>query len=288
MNNSHKLTHNKANGNALVRTLAILLGIAGIAILGYLAFYSTQKPNDRLAELLKVSGLSDQVASIPSMIRSMADQPANPQDPEGEQKKAKALSTIDQHFAPQLLIEAIEKRASGQLTDPEIGQLLHWYNSDIGKRFVAAELAVSNERPNPETIDKALSNLSDKNERTAMGSQVESLLNTTDTMIGLQQYLAFAAIKHNMPNATSEQTAPILAQIRKGLDQIKPSAQKAAIQGITYAYRDIPMADLKQYLAFLQHPVTAKFYQASDDAMKETVYEQINAWMGASASKDTP
>jgi hypothetical protein len=243
---------------------------------------------DTAANLYQAAEVREQVRasleSMPHKIRQMFAVDAAAITP-------KQLDAVDAAAKHGFQISVFEPPALGALAnslDPAtVKKSLEFLNSDLGKRMVAADVALA--RLDEPTIDKIMSGeLASPStpERDSLTAKLEQDTESTDSAVEIYLRIGRAlavgtAIGSGMDPIAADQRA-VKASDAAQRDELAKNLREPLRRYIAYGYRDLSDADLEHLSAFLESHAGKRYVTAYNaamsagfDAMSKRCGEQI-------------
>lgn len=264
----------------LASSLLALLFSAGLAWAGDLSDASLRK-------LLDLSGVNQQVAMIPEMIKGGARQAQEEAESSG---KAAPLSKQDykelqdifgEAFQPGTLLQAVAAAVSRNVSEADAKQVLAWLESDVGRKITQAEVDATNDEARGNMMNDAGALMADK-ERVELARKLDQLQHTTDDAITIEAQMAtvmyVSVSKRLRPDQAVDEKA-FRKQVMAGID--RANVEQATLTSFVYTYRNIDIPSLKKYIAFLEQPAARRF----NDSLSTGLMEGMNKCTENAAEK---
>lgn len=206
--------------------------------------------------LLEVSGFDAQLVELPAqiktglgagMINALADPGA------GAELEALAAS-VDDAFDPAPHRAALVADLREALTDAQAGALLDWYDSALGRRLTAAEVAAASPEA-MEDVAQAVPELMTDAERVARAQRMARVNDITDFVVD-QQRRTVLATAMLVAEIGAPAEAPDLDALADQLDAMAPMMRLQVMQQMQvshlYTYRDFSLEEIDTYIGFLE------------------------------------
>jgi hypothetical protein len=195
-------------------------------------------------ELLELAGLRAQLGALAAGIRAQLQAARGRLSPED-------LATVDRiaarHFDAETLYARIRLELGRHVNAAGLAQALEWYRSPLGRRITRAEVAaLTAERDTiPWPSENRVALVQELDER---GGAAETAL---DVAIALARGLARAAepVRPAHLRLSPEHLEAQLAQART--ETLAPT-RIACLQNMLFSYRDLPDAELAEYVRFVE------------------------------------
>lgn len=219
------------------------------------------------AELARITGMDRALDEVAKGIASQGDQLAADGQAIGDAASFAATwkKVCDAAFDSTKLKTAFAARLTGKLTPAETNAIADFYTSALGKRLVAAEVASGTEAGQQEMIAKAQQLMQALTADKRRDKVIEEIIvvtkiNEMSTALAINMS---RAVMIGMSTANQSAGRMTLEDIVTATEQQKPQIAKemAAVVklSLAYAYRDMSIADLDSYAAFLSKPAGRKF-----------------------------
>ena len=222
--------------------------------------YSDELTKSSLNRLLTYSGISKQLAEMPSYVQSGLDEAAQSQAlPAGALDEIKKV--IAGAFNLSGMVESVGSEVKRAVNEADAKEILKWYTSDLGVRITKAEEAASTQTAFQEIMSTTPYLMAD-GAGVEFARKIDALIDGTGTTMlldertGIAVFTAMSKAKHpDQPVdldafkahwATQELTA-------------RANTEQYFTASLVYAYKRIEPADKEKYAAFLALPATRRF-----------------------------
>ncbi len=179
-------------------------------------------------------------------------------------------SEIDQLFSDTFTPELAEKTFKGclkrRLDHREIADVLAWYKTPIGMKIAEADSVWDINRKEKTLTYVTTESESGYKERRNLTAQIEKMTGASETEVRLTQSILRKIIKtipHDFPDAKA-----IKERLQKEMPTLE-TKRKEYIERIAYTYRDLSLAELRDYLKFLCSATGRKYTAAVREAAEE-------------------
>lgn len=176
-----------------------------------------------------------------------------------------------ENFAPDKLKAAFAQRLTGKLSPAEMMAAEDFYRSDLGKRVVAEEIAGSSKAGQEAMARDALA-VMEKLEAEPARKVALKALSAAAQIDDMSITIALNVARAMMIGLASAQTSGqrmTMEDINQAIEQMRTQTtqEMAALTALSmaYVYRNVSIADLGSYEAFMRTPAGAKFI---DEVMK--------------------
>jgi hypothetical protein len=246
----------------------------------FLSFTYANPSDKNLDELLILSGITEQISQLPSMIKAGMTQAHKQSKVMPEKKYKELVNSVDTYILASEIILVLKNELQKSITDKEIQELLVWYKSDIGKKITKAEELASTPTAYKAMIQSKELLLKDS-KRVVFSQKLDKLIGATQLAIELQLYTAvtttsamLSIIEPDVPLDIKRIHAQLFPRIMQSYDTI----QELVILSFVYAYKDISIEDLNTYMLFLNQKNTIKMNTILLEAMNKGVQKSISKW----------
>lgn len=250
-----------------------------------MSFSLASTADDSIDQLLKVSGIEDQVAQFPALIKQGMQQAKQQGTPIPETEFNSLLEAVDTTILASDIIAGIREQLETTLDQKETLKILAWYDTDLGKEITKHEKGASTPEALQEMMQSAETLLQDT-ERVEFANKVNELVGATDMAMELQRssnIAIYTAIFTAMEPEAELDLAPILAQMDSVKDQMLAATNQMITVSFVYAYKNLEIEKLNSYETFLNDTTTMKFNDAALDSMSRGFGSSIEKWAGAIA-----
>lgn len=240
-----------------------------------------QAPVDEAAAewLMQHSGLWEQLGSTGAGARAGIEAAARMAERRMPQADLdRLLAATDAAFAPATLRQAVRRALVARLPGVHLAPLRAWYDSELGRRVTAMEVAATAPGRDSDAMLRAgIRRLADLPEaRRRLVEQMVQASRGAEAMTQMAVSVA-VAVQRGASQARPDLPAPPVAELRAAM-----SAQRAqllqmygAMLQAMFAELYAPLADepLQQYLAFLRSEAGAAFTEATLAAVEEALVQ---------------
>ena len=240
---------------------------------------------ERVAELMDVSGLEEQVSSAPETFRNGIRQ-AGSQNRQVPEEALDDLEAIGKDvFSADTFVASIRNALASELSNAEVDQLLEWYRSETGRRITEAELATAQPSAQQDMMREGAALMEQRPGLTEKARRINELVKGTEFVADLNKHTT-RAIKHAVLSQMDSESQR--EQFRQYFDaqmdamsqQVEQQAQQMMVQSAVYSYRNIKPARMDAYVEFLQTPAARRFTRVSMDGLGDTLKESIDRFAG--------
>lgn len=267
----------------MIQLLASLL--LGVALLAGAPVASAQTDAKTAEELLRSSGMWQQLASIAPQVQAgfaaaAAQSGAKPTPGELE----RLSRVIDTAYAAERLRVAAVATLQAQTRADHVPALRRWYGSRIGKAITGLEEAASAEQTDPMAVAQEGATLLSAMQpaRRAALEELVTVTRSAETLVQLTFDTALAA-QQGLRSVTPDAPGTSAGELRAALEAQRPQLLQAfsglSLASYAKAYTRLPTSELQQYLAFLKSAAGQHFTDTSLQAFTSALVE-ASAEMG--------
>lgn len=240
-----------------------------------------------LHKLLVLSGVDKQVRQFPPLLRMGMEQArqqlakqaaaAHKKPPLTDAYINDLENAATRAFEPDGILQAVTKQIRRSISEEDARKMLVWFNSGTGKRINKAEEDASTPAAYRQMASMAKTLLADK-PRVQFARELDELLHLTDTTMRLQEntsaamYVAFSTANH--PDQPVHVEA-FRQKLEAALKPMRPKLVQVTILSSVYTYRNIDMASLNKYLAFLKTKRSLRFNDSLTAGMEAGVGQSL-------------
>lgn len=240
----------------LQRPLAALL-FSAIALLASAAAHA-QVPAAAAEQLMRQSGLWQQLASMPSQVRAgMAASTAQMGAPLSAAEEERVSKAIDTAYAEARLRSAALAVIQQELDARRVAQLTRWYASKLGQQIARLEERAAADVTDPGTLlrDGAAMLQAAPAERRAVIAELVKSTRSAEILLEITVEVTVAGL-NGMASVRPDAGGPSEGQVRSALQAQRPQMLQTftELAQASYAttYAVLPLSDLRAYLRFLQ------------------------------------
>ncbi|MCA9392965.1 MAG: DUF2059 domain-containing protein [Candidatus Omnitrophica bacterium] len=234
----------------------------------------------KLNRLMDISGIRIQYSEIPKVIKSAADAPAEPGQEIPQLLRDGIKQAVDDTIIAADLVDAVVAELDKKLTEPEIDDVLEWYESEQAQEITNKEIEASSAE-SLQNADRDLAALMKDPEIVAKARKIDELTGSSEFALDIQMYTQLAMISA-IANVVGPDSGIDIDQIKAQMEQARPmikmQIQEASIQNLVFTYSDLPKQGLDAYVAFLDKPTTRKFMQIVMASTKTEMESMITAF----------
>ena len=226
------------------------------------SFSFAQSKVDRLMEL---SGIQHQLESIGPMMASGLSPESTGMSDAALKKSGDVLASA---FREEKLSDHVRGELKSSLSDSETDIMLEWYKSDKARNITEAENNAT--LVQPQVLMGEVQKLQDRTKLLSLASEVAELSNAADMMMEFQKRIAlsvYAAVSAKQNPDEPMDFDAVEPVIDAQLQAVSGQMDQMVVAYMVYAWKDIPEADLEEYVAVLRTEAGRAFTQTSTSSM---------------------
>ncbi|WP_027057985.1 DUF2059 domain-containing protein [Mesorhizobium loti] len=237
-------------------------------------------PAQTISDINKANGFHEMLMGIgPGFVAAVKSAPGMP-----PQKVRDALAAaMEGAFDPAKMEAAIETRMADKLTAKELSDLASFYASPLGKQVTALEIqAAAPQAREAKKIEgaKILGELPSRDPaRLAQYKKIMDDLSAVDTGEAVALNMGYAMLSEMLGAAGKPlPDDQIMALLRKQTEGLRRDIDTDVMESAAYIYRDLPLADLKLYEAFLASPAGNHYYDQMQVALGAVMTDEARSF----------
>ncbi len=237
-------------------------------------------PAQTIGDINKVNGLHEMLMGIgPGFTAAVKSAPGMP-----PQKVQDALAAaMEGAFDPNKMETAIEARMDGKLSAKDLSDLAAFYASPLGKQVTALEIqAAAPEAKEAKKIEgaKILGELPSRDPaRLALYRTMMDDISAVDTGEAVALNMGYAMLTEMLGAAGKPlPDDQVMALLRKQTEGLRRDIDNDAMESSAYVYRDMSMADLRLYEAFLASPAGGRYYDQMQVALGAAMTDEARSF----------
>lgn len=224
--------------------------------------------------LLQHSGLSTQIESVPMMMKAGFAQAAN--DPSIDTETLESITALaDKHIDVASFKKVLAVELGKKLDKKHIAEIMKWYQSDLGKKFVAADAKATDPAFMAQLQQQAQAIMADTM-RIDYAKRLDALLGLTDRMLDMQTNVT--AAMYGVMGAMTGQAADVemlRTQLSAQMASQRGQLESMIVMMTAGMYQDMSKADLDKYEQFVNSDAGRQFNQV--------VFVQLTNWIERSS-----
>ncbi|HEY9033805.1 MAG TPA: DUF2059 domain-containing protein [Pseudomonadales bacterium] len=228
-----------------------------------------------VSQLMALSGLNDQIDSIPAGIQAGIAQSGDMEDPD-MQALSDTMMTI---FSAERLKQQTAQYLATTLDKADIEQVLDWLNSPLGRRITRLEVDSSA----PESMadmQAMLPVLMQDSQRLALMADLDRATMASEATVSMMLSIQKAMLSGMMSNAPADEQMSeadidqLLANLRP---QIEAQYREFVTASMLYTYRVLEEDDIRRYIAFADSAAGRHYHSAAIGAISQAMSEASQA-----------
>jgi hypothetical protein len=233
--------------------------------------------------LLEASGTRHAIAQIPATIAASLDTPQPGVDLPHDVRLALKDAAAQAYQAEQL-IKVVRDRMGRDLSEGQVGDVMTWVATALGKRIVELEKQSSDPSAmrSIEAYARDLQRSPPPAARVALARELNAASGSAEVAAALVESMTLAtALGLNAAQPRQSQVPNELLEqdIKNALPQMRQQAEGIVLVSILYTYRSLSDAELSQYLRFMQTPSGAAYARSGAAAMREALAQATGRFM---------
>jgi hypothetical protein len=237
-------------------------------------------PAQTISEINKANGFHEMLMGIgPGFTAAVKSAPGIP-----AQKVQDALAAaMEGAFDPSKMETAIEARMDGKLSAKDLSDLAAFYASPLGKQVTASEIQASSlQAREAKKIEgaKILGELPSRDPaRLALYRKMMDDISAVDTGEAVALNMGYAMLTEMLGAAGKPlPDDQVMALLRKQTEGLRRDIDSDAMESSAYVYRDMSMADLRLYEAFLASPAGGRYYDQMQVALGAVMTDEARSF----------
>ncbi len=267
--------------NTITRTLVSLLIVAYIAFPAHAA-----APNkEALAkELMKLSGLEQQIRQIPRQILAGFDKDGKKLPP---QRYTALRRVLSQAYNAQTLEEHVYRRVHSELNHELATKTLGWLRTDLARKITKLEEQASTPQAiqQMEVFAKKLESSPPSQQRLGLARRIDLATDATELMLDITESSTFGlamALDATLPPDQRQGEARLRVQMERQRQKLRETYQELSTVNSLFTYQSLSDAEVERYVDFLESEVGTQYTTLANTALKDALYEagtQVNRGM---------
>lgn len=229
-------------------------------------------------QLLQKSGLLTQIEAVPTMMKAGFAQAANNPNMSTDVLE-KVIELADKHVNVAAFKKTLAVALTKQMSDKEIQQVMQWYQSDLGKKIVAADAQATDPNFIAQTQQQAQTLMQDT-KRIEFAGRIDSLLGLTDRMVDMQTNVTIAM--YGVMGAMSGQameTEMLRSQVSAQMASQRSRVETMIAVMTVATYKDFSEQQLNQYEQFVNSDAGRQFNQLVFNHLLTWIEQSSTAWI---------
>ncbi len=257
---------------AVARTLVSLLIAACLALPAHAA-----APNkEALAkELMKLSGLEQQIRQIPQQVLAGFDKDGKKLPP---QRYTALRRVLSQAYNAQTLEQHVYKRLHGELNHELATKTLGWLRSGLARKITKLEEQAST----PQAIQQMqgyatkLESSPPSQQRLGLARRIDLATDATELMLDITESSTFGlamALDATLPPDQRQGEARLRVQMERQRPILREAYHRLSMVNALFTYQSLNDAELERYVDFLESEVGTQYTVLANTALKDALYE---------------
>lgn len=225
----------------------------------------------QIEKLITVSGIELHINQIPNALQQSAQSQSGP----ARLFVQPLMQSLQKVFQPDEMLAILSKDLLMRLDVPTLLDSMTWYNSDNGRKIVAAQKSILR----PEVMEKVGQALANQNtntspERKALVSKLAASNHSVDIALNLMVTMQ-ASFMSGLSNMVATGKTQSFDQLRASFDGSKElmreQISKQLLVQQSVIYQGLSGDTLTQFLTFSDSPSGQKLFRALDASLNETM-----------------
>ncbi len=236
-----------------------------------------QVSDTSLDKLLDVSGLMAQMSEISGMILTGIEQSNRQGSEVPDAIMGHLYRAVDDAFAAEKILAAVRQELQKTMTESQVQSLLTWYDSEIGKRIVQAEVDASSPAAYLE-MNRIGQSLFEDQQRVIIAQSIAQLAKSTDMVMDLQTNTAvavYAAVAMAINPGEQVDLEAFRQQMSSREELMRDNVEQFVVLSLLYSYRDIDLASMNEYLQFLGSERSSAFIDSVNTGLSSGMNQAI-------------
>jgi hypothetical protein len=265
----------------ITRTLVSLLTVAYLALPAHAA-----APNkEALAkELMKLSGLEQQIRQIPQQILAGFDKDGKKLPP---QRYTALRRVLSQAYDAQTLEQHVYRRVHSELNHELATKTLGWLRTDLARKITKLEEQASTPQAiqQMEVFAKKLESSPPSQQRLGLARRIDLATDATELMLDITESSTFGlamALDATLPPDQRQGEARVRVQMERQRQKLRETYQELSTVNALFTYQSLNDAEVERYVDFLESEVGTQYTTLAHTALKDALYEagtQVNRGM---------
>ena len=257
---------------SITRTLASLLTVAYLALPAHAA-----APNkEALAkELMKLSGLEQQIRQIPQQILAGFDKDGKKLPP---QRYTALRRVLSQAYNAQTLEQHVYRRVHSELNHELATKTLGWLRTDLARKITKLEEQASTPQAmqQMEVFAKKLESSPPSQQRLGLARRIDLATDATELMLDITESSTFGlamALDATLPPDQRQGEARLRVQMERQRQKLRETYQELSTVNSLFTYQSLRDAEVERYVDFLESEVGTQYTTLANTALKDALYE---------------
>ncbi len=236
---------------------------------------------DRARHLIEISGVSDHSASMSTMLPESLINFILGKDAQNHPQHEALRHSIKLYFSASVFNDAFIQQLNDRLSKDELDTLIQWYESDLGRRITALNLA-SNEDAYYDHVNEHLDELLQESDRLDFARRMDSRFQISGYSFQFSAYFSYAM---SAGRARFRDPEHIISfdTFFDGMGALEAAlmgeASEYMLASSVYRYSKLSNEELVEYETFLNTIAELKFNSVFNTTRNNTVRDQSIAWV---------
>lgn len=207
-----------------------------------------------LEKIMELSGLNEQVAEFPGIIRTSMQQARQQGAQVPDDIFNEILQALETSVTPERFKLLITKQLKADLSEEQAQELVAWYETEPGSTITSAEVAASTPEAYQEMIATA-QELFAQTERMELARRIDAQINATDMTMQIQDKTAIAVYTALMTALMPDEPFDISElqdELARQQPQLRANAEAGVLVSFVYSYRNLDIPTIETYISFLE------------------------------------
>jgi hypothetical protein len=256
----------------ITRTLVSLLTVVHLALP---AFAAAPNKEALAKELMKLSGLEQQIRQIPHQVLAGFDKDGKKLPPQRYTALRRALSNA---YNAQTLEQHVYKRVHSELTSELATNTLGWLRTDLGRKITKLEEQASTPKAiqQMQGFAKKLESSPPSQQRLGLARRIDLATDATELMLDITESSTFGlamALDATLPPDQRQGEARLRVQMERQRQTLRETYQQLSVINALFTYQSLSDAEVERYVDFLESEVGTQYTTLANTALKDALYE---------------
>lgn len=231
----------------------------------------------KIEKLLDTSGLEEQIRAFPGMLRAGLRE----QWPEVSAKEQKIfIESAEQTISSGPLLQSMRREMNDSLNDSQLGQLIEWMDSELGKKVTQARNHVTTEDDSIGSTKLLPGWLKDA-KRLSQAAELDRLsgLSTTGSEIALLTIrVMFKTMAEYYGLGYSEYESFLENEYQSIKREIVEEVKPATLQVLVSGFGTLSEKEIDRYLQWSATPIAQQFFRIQNKALLNGTSSMFQNW----------
>jgi hypothetical protein len=230
-----------------------------------------------LKDLMKLSGLEQQIKEIPQQVLTGFDKDGK-KLPSSQYQRLRRV--LNDSFSPKIIQTHVYKRLQTELDPIVMKRSLEWLRSDLGRKITKMEEAASTTSALKEidAYGKQLKAMPASALRLTLARQIDFASHSTEANLEIQEATAFsiaAALDAMLPDEQRQGQDRLRILMDRQRPKWREALQDLTITTVLYTYQHLSDQELERYVEFLESDMGREYTNTINAALKDALYVSI-------------